>query len=324
MTTGGAVCFKREPASVKLSGTAGDENEAGATSAASSAVSTDEPCRMQRCGATTRRGRVAARALSRLPLPSAGELTSSRGSSILYNRDGSPTARSRLRPDAKCILNVQLKPTAKRPCVERPVTRTDMSQSLEPSPGEEGSSVADPDFTRALLADLVRGTRMSNALPSEDTRDFANASFPAFQTNVAGLGPRLTGMMQGFVDQHTAGGPTNPSLGIDDVSERFDSIVDLTDRMLERVDGDLERHNAARAHGLEQAMGGGALQMVGGLPGQSQQQQQQQQQRRPPAAAMSAPAHSSASIKKPQHRWFSEVRAPLLASTPRANPHSLA
>ena len=59
----------------------------------------------------------------------------------------------------------------------------------------------DPAFTRGLLEDLVRGTRMSNALPSEDARGFAD-SFPAFNNSVSNLGPRLEGMMQGFVGQH--------------------------------------------------------------------------------------------------------------------------
>ena len=107
--------------------------------------------------------------------------------------------------------------------------------------------LTDPSFTRGLLDDLVRGTRMSNNLPGEDQRDFAN-SFPAFAQGVNGANQRLAGMMSGFVAQHggaPAQGPAGPFGALEDVSDRFDSIVGLTDRMLERVDGDLERHAAA-------------------------------------------------------------------------------
>ena len=67
--------------------------------------------------------------------------------------------------------------------------------------GQEAPSdgnVTDPAFTRALLEDLVRGTRMSNGMPAEQDRDFA-ASFPGFQNGVAGLNNRLTGMMTGLI-----------------------------------------------------------------------------------------------------------------------------
>ena len=112
----------------------------------------------------------------------------------------------------------------------------------------------------------------------------------------------------------------------EDVSDRFDSIVDLTDRMLERVDGDLERHNAACSHALDQPMPGAPpLGMGGAMPNAGPQQQQQQQQRRPPAGAHGGGAPmGSAAIKKPQMRWWNEVDnssrpfVPKLRSKPNA------
>ena len=132
-----------------------------------------------------------------------------------------------------------------------------------------------PAFTRDLLQGLVRGVGLSNALPSEDARELAT-SFPQFQQNVGQINTRLTGMMHGFVEQH--GGPLpggQPPMPIDDVSDRFDTVVDLTDRMLERVDGDLERHAALAMPPQQPA-----------LPGM----QAQQQRGARPAAALPASA----------------------------------
>ena len=198
--------------------------------------------------------------------------------------------------------------------------------------GQEAPSdgnVTDPAFTRALLEDLVRGTRMSNALPADDP-NYAH-SFPGFASGSQPALGTLTGMMQGFVEQHGAsahpapGGPPMQTFG-EDVSDRFDSIVDLTDRMLERVDGDLERHNAACSHALDQPMPGAPpLGMGGAMPNAGPQQQQQQQQRRPPAGAHGGGAPmGSAAIKKPQMRWWNEVDnssrpfVPKLRSKPNA------
>ena len=143
---------------------------------------------------------------------------------------------------------------------------------------QQPTDPADPAFTRSLLDGLVRGTRQSNQLPGDAQRDYAN-TFPAFQSQMQGMGQRIGGMLQGFVDQHAqhgGGSSTNPSGGgfvPDDMTDRFDAIVDLTDRMLERVDADLERHQALGAGAPQRALGGGAIH-----GGQSQGQQGAQQQ----------------------------------------------
>ena len=101
----------------------------------------------------------------------------------------------------------------------------------QPLSSSHDGEVTDPAFTRALLESLHSATRMSNSLPASDAH-FAT-SFPGMQGNLTGLGNRLTGMMQGFVDQH--GGPSHghaggglPPSSTDDVADHFDTVVDLT------------------------------------------------------------------------------------------------
>jgi hypothetical protein len=102
------------------------------------------------------------------------------------------------------------------------------------------TEVTDPEFTRALLANLVSGTRTSNSLPS--TEDGYATAFSGYNASMAAMGSRLNSMMQGFMDQHQV-----PITGaIDDVSARFDSVVELSDRLLDRVDQDLDRQEVVQ------------------------------------------------------------------------------
>ena len=154
---------------------------------------------------------------------------------------------------------------------------------------------------------------MSNALPSDAQRDYAN-TFPAFQNQMQGMGQRLGGMLNGFVNQH-APHAQQPGQGADDdMSDRFDSIVDLTDRMLERVDADLDRHQALAHSGP--AAGGSQQQQQqlahgGSVPVAQQQQQQQQQQQRSRQGSGSGSALPAAAMgaggSKPQSRWRHEI-----------------
>ena len=146
----------------------------------------------------------------------------------------------------------------------------------------------DPEYAKALLERLVRGTRLSNAMPADIQHDYA-ATFPGYQAAMAGMGARLTGMMQGFVDQQGSCSAAVPAGSMDDVSTRFDTVVELSDRLLDRVDADLDRHRGGA--GVWPTAGGPAL-------GASLQAPH-----RPQAGA----ALSAGSATRPQLRWREEV-----------------
>ena len=152
----------------------------------------------------------------------------------------------------------------------------------------------DPEYAKALLERLVRGTRLSNAMPTDIQHDYA-ATFPGYQAAMAGMGTRLTGMMQGFVEQQGVTGGCNtavPAGSMDDVSTRFDTVVELSDRLLDRVDADLDRHRGGAGPAGSAAALGAPLQAS----------------HRPQAGA----ALSAGSATRPQLRWREEVEAPLL------------
>ena len=100
------------------------------------------------------------------------------------------------------------------------------------------------DYAKKLLGALVRGTRMSNAVPLE------------VQTSalLTGIGNQLEGMMQGFMDQQQVAmpapaksGPTPRVIEIKDASDQFHAVVGLSDRLLEHVDTILDQHGQTPA-----------------------------------------------------------------------------
>ena len=174
---------------------------------------------------------------------------------------------------------------------------------------------------------------MSNQLPGDAQRDYAN-TFPAFQGQMQSMGQRVGGMLQGFIDQHAPqGGSSTGQAGFgalpggpdDDMSDRFDSIVDLTDRMLERVDADLDRHNALGGSSQQHMLGSS---MAGGRPHQHQLQRMQQGGTGPASSggdsSMPASAMSAGGVK-PQNRWRSEVDNSSHAFVPnlRSKPNAI-
>ena len=146
---------------------------------------------------------------------------------------------------------------------------------------------------------------MSNAMPSDVQRNYAN-SFPGYSASMMNLGGRLTGMMQGFADQQAGvTGMSAPGFaGPEDVSERFESVVDLSDRMLERVEMDLDR---ARAH----PSGLAAASAAAALPSGSATMQTPARR-----TGASQPVAAAGVAAKPQHRWRDEV-----CSGGRMNPN---
>ena len=176
--------------------------------------------------------------------------------------------------------------------------------------GTHGSEpVTDPAFTKELLEQIVRGTRCSNAIPMEAQHEYNAATFPAYGATMAEMSSRLEGMMQGFLNQQ-GGGPASSGASTnergDEVSARFDSVVELSDRLLERVDADLERQLMSEQAGSSPA---GALQAGH-------------------AAARSSPSAtlSSASANKPQLRWRDELdnHSNLFMPKLREKPNALA
>ena len=79
----------------------------------------------------------------------------------------------------------------------------------------------------------VKATQISNALPTSDDHDFAT-SFPAYASAMTGFGERLNGLLQGFMDQQQPAASERYRT-VDDDADRFEMIVDLSDRLLERV-----------------------------------------------------------------------------------------
>jgi hypothetical protein len=118
-------------------------------------------------------------------------------------------------------------------------------------------------------------------------------------------------MMQGFMDQHQV-----PITGaIDDVSARFDSVVELSDRLLDRVDQDLDRQEVVQ-------MAPSTLQLAAGTRVSSVALLLDSARRAAPAAG-TAPAPAMVA-NKPQQRWRDEVDnssrpfVPKLRSKPNA------
>lgn len=153
-----------------------------------------------------------------------------------------------------------------------------------------------PEFTSKLLQSLVEGTRASNEVPAADDHSFA-CTYPAYAAAMDGLSSRITGMLQGFVQQQRSAADFG---GMDDVDDRFETLTDLSDKLLEQVDANLD---AARkvSNALEQ-------------PASSKQQQ--------PGSAQQHVVRQDKS--KPQSQWPDEVHnsdepfVPKLRSKPNA------
>ena len=90
---------------------------------------------------------------------------------------------------------------------------------------------ATPEFTSALLQSLVEGTRASNELAAADQHSFAS-TYPAYAATVKGLGERLTALLQALMQQQQGSAAAESFNGMDD-DDRFEAVVDLSDRLLE-------------------------------------------------------------------------------------------
>lgn len=102
-----------------------------------------------------------------------------------------------------------------------------------------------PEFTAALLQSLVEGTRASNEVASAEQHSFAS-TYPAYAATMEGLGERLTAMLQGLMQQQEQRSAAAESFrGMDD-DDRFEAVVDLSDRLLEQVDANLDAERGAK------------------------------------------------------------------------------
>ena len=96
---------------------------------------------------------------------------------------------------------------------------------------------SDPAFTRSLLEGLVRGTRMSNQLPGDAQRDYAN-TFPAFQGQMQSMGQRVGGMLQvlSTSTRRRAGPPRGrPDLARCPADPMTTCLIDLTPSLISQI-----------------------------------------------------------------------------------------
>eukprot|EP00964_Phaeocystis_antarctica_P056264 scaffold33188_cov63-Phaeocystis_antarctica.AAC.4 len=96
-----------------------------------------------------------------------------------------------------------------------------------------------PEFTAALLQSLVKGTSASNELATADQHSFAS-TYPAYAATLEGLGERLTTMLQGLMQQQQQSSAAAESFSGMDDDDRFEAVVDMSDRLLEQVDANLD------------------------------------------------------------------------------------
>jgi hypothetical protein len=91
-------------------------------------------------------------------------------------------------------------------------------------------------FTQELFTKLLSATRISNNLPTEDEYQFY-ASFKPFKTKMNELGKRLLDLTQNFLqhDENAKAPIINDSDDVDEVTEKFDEVVDFVDRLIEKV-----------------------------------------------------------------------------------------
>ena len=125
-------------------------------------------------------------------------------------------------------------------CSMEPV-RLERSAAATPVPlarAAMDAGPATPEFTSALLQSLVEGTRASNELAAADQHSFAS-TYPAYAATVKGLGERLTALLQALMQQQQGSAAAESFNGMDD-DDRFEAVVDLSDRLLEQVDANLD------------------------------------------------------------------------------------
>ena len=92
------------------------------------------------------------------------------------------------------------------------------------------------EFTQELFTKLLSATRISNNLPTEDEYQFY-ASFKPFKSKMNELGKRLLDLTQNFLqhDENIKAPIINDSDDVDEVTEKFDEVVDFVDRLIEKV-----------------------------------------------------------------------------------------
>lgn len=92
------------------------------------------------------------------------------------------------------------------------------------------------EFTQELFSQLVTATRMSNNLPSEDEYQFYS-TFKPFKSKMNEIGKRLLDITQNFLqhEDNTKAPVINDSYDVDEVTEKFDEVVDFVDRLIEKV-----------------------------------------------------------------------------------------
>ncbi len=92
------------------------------------------------------------------------------------------------------------------------------------------------EFTQQLFEKLINATQVSNNLPSEDEYQYY-ASFKPFKNKMSEFGKRLLNLTQNFLQHDTnAKAPViNDSDDVDEVTEKFDEVVDFVDRLIEKV-----------------------------------------------------------------------------------------
>eukprot|EP01112_Ceratiomyxa_fruticulosa_P011565 TRINITY_DN3145_c0_g1_i2.p1 TRINITY_DN3145_c0_g1~~TRINITY_DN3145_c0_g1_i2.p1 ORF type:complete len:998 (+),score=245.46 TRINITY_DN3145_c0_g1_i2:282-3275(+) len=109
------------------------------------------------------------------------------------------------------------------------------------SPSESSASAEHPtvdQFTKNLVSTLVSGTKEANNFPGSTDYQYY-ASYTPFKTKMDELGRKIIGLAQNFI-QHEK--PTNSTLLLDDdddlndISNRFEQVVDVVDGIVERVD----------------------------------------------------------------------------------------
>lgn len=92
------------------------------------------------------------------------------------------------------------------------------------------------EFTQKLFEKLITATHISNSLPTEDEYQFY-ASLKPFKTKMNEFGKRLLDLTQNFLqhDTNSKAPIINDSDDVDDVTEKFDEVVDFVDRLIEKV-----------------------------------------------------------------------------------------
>lgn len=93
------------------------------------------------------------------------------------------------------------------------------------------------EFTQQLFENLITATRISNNLPTEEEYQFY-ASFKPFKHKMNDLGKRILNLTQNFLqhDENNTKAPViNDSDDVDEVTEKYDDVVDFVDSLFEKV-----------------------------------------------------------------------------------------